>query len=551
LIVVLLLVLALVAPALATEPAVVQEGFRNFRTKSGYAKISDSTLEITQMSFAEASTGSLLWENYEMSFKVTPLELGSQYAGFSVFFRSLGGHHCYSLNVTPTGVSLNRYHGVYTDRTVLASYTSGIQLGETAEVTLKAEGNEFAVFLNGRKIISAKDPLNMYPYGHITLRAELARLRFEDWKVEAFEIQDPELRRRAELGYGLPVEVADGQMHPVQEGENEPENIVLIYEQASGKNWITVDALPYVTYISESYQPLDWFFDTFLFLGLSAPGGRNFQGSPYAVRSDYEWWLDRLFANDKSGLWAFERAVGNNKYLLGDPDYKANVIIMIPYPNENPNTPFGEINGVQPVLSGNVQAAAKGRLSVVEWYINEVLDRWEKAGFENLRLIGLYWNAESIDTTGIDRRYLPEVGKMVREHGLKFYWIPWYKAPGYSQWKDLGFDAVMLQPNYMFDHDISRTRLITAASEARKYGLGMEIEADSTVFTPEGRERYLDYLRAANSYGYASGVLKAFYQETSLLANAALSSFPQDRELYDITYDFLKGNFTEKLPIID
>ena len=149
---------------------------------------------------------------------------------------------------------------------------------------------------------------------------------------------------------------------------------------------------------------------------------------------------------------------------------------MIPYPNENPNTPFGEINGVQPVLSGNVQAAAKGRLSVVEWYINEVLDRWEKAGFENLRLIGLYWNAESIDTTGIDGRYLPEVGKMVREHGLKFYWIPWYKAPGYSQWKDLGFDAVMLQPNYMFDHDISRTRLITAASEARKYGLGMEIK---------------------------------------------------------------------------
>src|SRR5690606_24063744 len=129
---------------------------------------------------AEASTGNLLWEDYEISFKVTPLELGSPYAGFSVFFRSLGGHDCYSFNVTASGMSLIRYEGVYTDSTILSSYSRGLKAGETAEFTIKAEKNRFTVFLNGRKIINATDSLNMYPYGHIALRSELARLLFKD-----------------------------------------------------------------------------------------------------------------------------------------------------------------------------------------------------------------------------------------------------------------------------------------------------------------------------------------------------------------------------------
>ncbi|HPQ11047.1 MAG TPA: DUF4855 domain-containing protein, partial [Bacillota bacterium] len=64
---------------------------------------------------------------------------------------------------------------------------------------------------------------------------------------------------------------------------------------------------------------------------------------------------------------------------------------------------------------------------------------------------------------------------------------------------------------------------------------------------PSGKDRYLDYLRAANTHGWAGDVIKAFYQEVDLFGKAAMSSYPPDREIYDITYGFVKGTWTEKL----
>ncbi|MDD4694137.1 MAG: DUF4855 domain-containing protein [Firmicutes bacterium] len=543
---VILLVLLLAAPAFAQQPVITQHGFREFRSKSRNIKVTDKALIVDTVSFSEASTGSLAWGNFELSFKVTMGELGSQYAGFTLTFRSLGGRDCYALTVSPNALNIQRYYGVYSDSTILGSYNKGMQEGETAEFTIKAEKNRFTVYMDGRLIIDAVDSQNMYPYGYITVRSELASLRFENWVLEALEIEDPELRNRAEQGYGVPVEFTGGSMLEAKEGE--PQNIMLVYDQYSGKNWMTVDALPYVTYISaETFQPQDWFFDSFLFLALSTPGGRNFGGGSPAILEDYFWWLDRMFASEKLGLGAFERAIENNKAILGDPEHKANVIMMIPYPNEIEGTPFGLINGKKPVLTGNHKEAAAGRLSVVKWWIDEVVKRFNENNYQNLNLVGFYWLAEDLDLSGIDKLYLPEVGEIVRSLDMKFYWIPWYMSPGYDTWKDLGFDASIMQPNYMFDVDISKSRLLKTAALAEKYNLGIEIEADSTVFTPKGKERYFNYLRAANTNGWASGVLKAIYQEVDLLGRAASSFVPEEREIYDITYDFINGNYKGKL----
>lgn len=545
LLVLLLLLLSCTAFAEGAQEATMT-GFKGFRTRSSQMKITDNALVVSNVAFAEANTGSLLWEDFDLSFKVTIGQLGSPYAGFTLIFRSWGGRDCYALTVAPDRTAVERFHGVYSDSRVLGYVARGMRDGETADYRITAQGNRFTVYKNGEKIIEAVDPDNMYPYGYMAVRAELASLTFADWTLKVSEIRDPVLRKRAEAGYGLPVEPLGGEMLKVQEGD--PQNIMLVYDQYTHKNWMTVDALPYVAYLSaETYMPQDWFFDSFLFLALSAPGGRNFGGGNPAILEDFYWWLDRMFGKEKFGLGAFETAIANAKNVLGDPDHKAKVIMMIPHPSEIEGTPFGEINGERPVLRGNPTEAAKGRLKVAKWWIDEVVKRFNDKGYQNLELVGFYWLAEDLDLGGIDKLYLPDVGDYVRSLGMKFYWIPWYMSPGYDSWKELGFDYSIMQPNYMFDKDIAKTRLEKTAVLAAEANCGIEIEADDSVWTPSGKDRYLDYLRAANTHGWAGDVIKAFYQEVDLFGKAAMSSYPPDREIYDITYGFVKGTWTEKL----
>ena len=51
------------------------------------------------------------------------------------------------------------------------------------------------------------------------------------------------------------------------------------------------------------------------------------------------------------------------------------------------------------------------------------------------------------------------LGDYVRSKGLRFYWIPYYTAQGYSEWRDLGFDAAYLQPTYFWNRKIGDERV--------------------------------------------------------------------------------------------
>ncbi|MFA6693391.1 MAG: DUF4855 domain-containing protein [Bacillota bacterium] len=342
-------------------------------------------------------------------------------------------------------------------------------------------------------------------------------------------------------------EVAEGDLMRVSEETGGAHDILLVYDQASGVIWNEMYAYPYVAYLDENLKAQDWFFDTFLFLALSAPSGRNFEAYSIADKYDWYWWLERVFSTG-GGFDAFNRAVKRAGEELGDTEYKAKVIVMIPYPAEVPNRPFDDKKPgfLNPQIVGT-EEAVKNRLQVVKDYIEEVLSRFDEKDYDRLELIGFYWLAENLDRDSLDRLYLPGIGDFLRKQDLRFYWIPWYLAPGYSEWRELGFDAVMMQPNYMFAEVPNKSRFIFSAAEAKKYQIGLEFEADPKILrSAEERELYYDYFRAANTLGYGNDILRGYYQDVVLYYQAAHSKDPEIRRIYDSTYDFIKGLYTEK-----
>ena len=79
------------------------------------------------------------------------------------------------------------------------------------------------------------------------------------------------------------------------------------------------------------------------------------------------------------------------------------------------------------------------------------MTRFKKAKYKNLELAGFYWVDEDIATCKDLPKY---VSQYIRSKKKEFVWIPYWKAKGYEQWKDLGFDIAYQQPNHFFTKDI-------------------------------------------------------------------------------------------------
>lgn len=329
-------------------------------------------------------------------------------------------------------------------------------------------------------------------------------------------------------------------------------HMVLIYTPS---DWLVGEALPYVAYAPrkdptklEIPRWEDWFFDSFLFLALQAPNGRQYAstalGGMPATWDDWLGFLDRLFTRNQQ-LDAFNQAIARAKRTIDDPDYKAKVVVMIPYPM--PSTlDFGDVDGSGRSLSFGAypqgrDAQKEARLRAVRAYVDELEKRWNTHAFEHLELVGMYWLAEELN--GYEDLYLvQDVAALLHERGLKLFWIPYFSASGWARWDEAGFDVAIYQPNYMFNDAVPVSRLQQAAEQARRYGLGMEIEADATVLESVARrERYLAYLRAGADLGFMNTSIHAYYQDRRTLLESWISTDPEVRRLYDATYEYVQG----------
>lgn len=325
------------------------------------------------------------------------------------------------------------------------------------------------------------------------------------------------------------------------------------YKNQALLTWDKDRFIPYVGYVGPDGQVTDFMFDSFLFLPVSpnAAGRRYDYAGPQSNMADWVAYLDQIFA-DGYQLQALNEAVREVKATLGDDSYQPPVHIAVPYPSPL-QTKFGDLDGdgiaesfAESSYPDEPIRAYENRVAAIAWYMDEVIRRWSEAGLDQLRLAGFYWHSETVRyaDSQFEEAVISEFNRLAHERGMLTEWIPYFNAEGLRDWASYGFDVAVHQPNYVFNTSVPESRLEAAADFSQKYGMGVEMELSWQVLQlPAYQTRYYDYLDHGVTDGYMTGAFHPWYQEVKLLYDAAYSSNPMARDVYEKTYQFIKGTY--------
>ncbi len=327
--------------------------------------------------------------------------------------------------------------------------------------------------------------------------------------------------------------------------EDRMENLLLAYSGANGDrgSWTKDSFLPLVGYLNPEGKVVDRMFDSVLFL-------------PYptiqSTKGGWEYYLNDLFRPGRQ-LDALNEAMREyNKRrgtLVIDPAVEK-VVLTLPYPDPNQKN-FGKLLEDQDPLT--FQASMVGedrayqyRLQAMNWYFQELMNRWNHGAYRYLKLEGIYWFHELVDDAAPkERELIWDAAEMVHEKALRFYWIPYYEAPGFTEWKQLGFDYAFVQPNFYNDKEIAVERIEATLSIADKYGMGIEVEGDERMVRDlKFYQLYYNQLIAGHKLGIDKNKIHAYYYGSKSLLDAYANQEPHIRAIYDDTYKWMRGKFT-------
>jgi hypothetical protein len=319
-------------------------------------------------------------------------------------------------------------------------------------------------------------------------------------------------------------------------------NLVLIYHgQKSRPVWSREALLPYVAYVDEQGVPQDWLFDGFLFIEFATDDGvyihHHLQDKRLPTIADWQW-LAECWFRPEGGLIGLEQATAEAGGRLGQPDRVSPVVITLPLPLVADEA-FGPLPEETQKLNFS---RAEDRQRALQWYMGCVRDRFRRANYKHLKLAGFYWTAESIPAG--DRELATWTSAHLKSLGLNHYWIPFYGAQGFTDWRSFGFAATMLQVNYFFrTPPPPATRFQTTAKKARLAGAGVEMEFDGrAAASDEFYQRALGYLDAGAFYGWMKEALLGWYEGGGAMLQFAQSS-GRGRELYRKVYEFVQGTY--------
>ena len=314
-------------------------------------------------------------------------------------------------------------------------------------------------------------------------------------------------------------------------------NMLLSYNHdpasASGGKTTAEEYMPFVGYYDRGGKLADTFFDSFLFLPYGAYV--NEENGDFTAWNAY---VDNVFAED-ANVNALSEAVEQVSEGLGR-DVRVSVFFSILYTWPD-KTSFGDVDG-----DGVVENFTKieDRKKAIKWIIDEQLSRFEAGGYDNLDLLGFYWYEEQVTYTDPhELELIRYASDYVHSLGYKLMWIPWYCAPGHTDWKELGFDMACMQPNYAFSGQATVERLYDNAETTRRLGMCVEIEigqydAQADIL------RYKEYLAVGAETGYMDAV-KCYYQAgmPGAFYAAWKSADPFVNSVYHDTYLFAKGKY--------
>jgi hypothetical protein len=388
----------------------------------------------------------------------------------------------------------------------------------------------------------------LYAQDHLNIQARYVRLDFStDDNVAVDEIQvlgQPGVQPGAKRPHETPHQIARSAGYATLKQSGGVNDMLLTplwlssnYDQSrypwnlTAKQW-----LPMIAYIDKQGQIKNWLFRSII----AWPGA----GSTSATQQDWQTWMDHIFSTGPyqntataTEFPALDQAVGEAKAALHDPHYQENVIVSIPYPDPSVSN-WGTVNGKTLNFSNPID-----RQTAVDWFIQQVVRQWRQSHYKNLRLAGFYWYNEDVNVhINGELSLLQHTSRVIHSHNLRFYWIPYFEAPGYRIWRQLGFDVAMMQPNYAFNSNPVE-RLSETAELAKQYGLGVELEFPYAVTDPsaaKGTNQYLQYQDAALQYGFSRNVPLAWYQNTQ----GVLTDYLQNRMVYDLVNEFIQGTYT-------
>ena len=351
--------------------------------------------------------------------------------------------------------------------------------------------------------------------------------------------------------------------------------------------WTVPRFAPHVSYTDASGE--HWLFDAFLCTeGYDGPRGLTMSiqsdGRRSAIKASWEELLDYWFA-DNGALEALDDAVAAVASRLGTPPTPRYVVISVPDPimfqvfsdRSSSTTYWGSLDGEVMDFS-----RLEHQEKAYRWFMDQCRERFrtlqprylELAGFyvlsEELPLAKRFYDSLGLTTDNADtwnaaykrwEQILPDTASYLKSCREGLYWIPYFCAPGYRVWKQLGFTMAWMQPNHYWDtanqHPMSRT-----VSALRSYGLGMELEfeysmvydqmkngrwgpdgAGNATFTeadiPALRDRLREYMNALEENGWKGIRSVALYSGTDALTQLATSPDARDQEMYQEICNFI------------
>lgn len=316
-------------------------------------------------------------------------------------------------------------------------------------------------------------------------------------------------------------------------------NVVLMYTVTKFK---PENLKPYVVYSDPSGESKDTMFDSMLFL---PSGASNYD---YSKDEGWQTYIEELFGDQtNTNLSALNTLIGeliSEKLLPEGTRYP--VFIALPA--------FTDYVGKNVMIYGFKPNNRENRLAIIRSFVDQIIGDFR---YKNIELKGFYWHEEVIrySVTDYEEDLIRDFNDYVHEKGKKSIWIPYYCSPGYERAVDLGFDAATLQSGYAFARNNAETGEVQAgavddsAASAKKYGLGMEFEVD--IYVKDFYKRYLKYLTVGYRTGcMTDGMMMLYHGGNGLTTCASSAAGSEQRQIYDLTYQYIKGTFTSEAPAI-
>lgn len=314
-------------------------------------------------------------------------------------------------------------------------------------------------------------------------------------------------------------------------------DLALIYQGASYRiPWNQKQLEPYVTHkFSDGRE--EWLFDGFLFIEFNTGGsdpGWFAPGTDYrdANKADWETYMDRLFATNKS-LDALDKLIAKKKETLGDPGFrhKISLTVFIPMLDQKD---WGELDGKALDFS-----KAADRQAAAEWFMGELIRRFNEQNYENLDLFAMYFVHE--DTWEVET-FIKKIAPFIHNNDLDYIWIPYFKARGSQYWKSYKFDIAYHQPNHFFRTDIPDSRLDDAIDYAKEYDLALEFECDEDALS-QSKTGKISRLKAYIDYFEKRGIWYdtpiAYYTGNHMFYDMAVQPSLENNEIMDRLCQFI------------